>query len=159
MSKLLPMILVCLCWGAAQSADPPREKEPDIGIDYRALFDKHMRLVAEGKADQAFEGLLKHMQNPEQISEESKERMKKKLALIYGAGGKCLGYEVVGYKRVTSRVVRFYSVSHFEKLTITHAYLFFKGGDGQWKLTNYSTLEGLDEVEKITPIVPLGSPP
>ncbi|MBA4192447.1 MAG: hypothetical protein C0467_31145 [Planctomycetaceae bacterium] len=156
MLKLTPLValLIYLATTPTCAVDPPKEKGPDIGIDYRTFFNTHMKLVAEGKGEQAIESVSAHF-NGTGLTQEFTEALRKRFATIYGAAGKCTGHEVVGYKQITSRTIRFYSVSHFDKFAITYSYLFIKASDDRWKLAVYSVQDGVDELEKTTALNPL----
>ena len=139
----------------ARAADP---KDPDIGADYRGLVRDQMALVAEGKAKEAVELLAKHCLS-DTLGEQGKEALAKKFALLYGGGGKFLGAEVVGYKRVSSRFYRVYAVAHFEKAVAVFSYLFVRTADVGTRVTKLTMSDGsdaLDELEKVTPFVTLG---
>jgi hypothetical protein len=140
----------------ARAADP---KDPEIGFDYRDLVRQQMSLVAEGKAKEAVELVARHSLS-DTLGEQGKEALAKKFAALYGAGGKFVGQEVVGYKKLSSRLYRSYAVAHFENTVVVFSYLFVKTIDQGWKINKITVSDGagaLDELEKVVPFVPLGA--
>jgi hypothetical protein len=115
-----------------------------------------MALVAEGKAKVAVE-LLEKNALPDTLNDAGKEALQKKFAAMYGVGGKFVGQEVVGYRKYGSRLYRFYAVVHFEKAIVTLSYVFVKTTDQGWKITKLTVSDGVDELEKLVPFVPLGA--
>jgi hypothetical protein len=134
-------------------ADQP--KGPDLGFDYRALILQHAHAVAEGKADRALEVLDSRASSKDWFQAESREAAKKHIARIYGASVKHIESEVVGCKQITSRIVRIYAASHFDRAVVTYSFLFVKNAEDEWRLFAYQLSEGIDELEKLTPLIPL----
>ena len=154
MRTTLTALVVLLFLTPACAADP---KDPDIGLDYRDLVRRQMALVSEGKANEAAELLGKHWL-PDALSAQAKEVLAKKFAVMFGAAGKFVGAEVVGYKRISSRIHRVYAVAHFEKTVAVFSYLFVKTTDSGTRISKLTVSDGsdaLDELEKVTPFVPL----
>jgi hypothetical protein len=156
MPRLAALALLALVTPAV-AGQPPAAKDPDIGFDYRGLVAEHAKLLAEGKGDKALEHLEAHMP-PGGFVPAQKEDMKKRFALIYGGAGKLTGTEMVGYKRLSSRIYRFYAVSHFDKMVILTSYLLVRDAAGKWQLHSYTVSDQIDELEKLTPVTPLGPP-
>src|SRR5689334_9316207 len=122
---------------AAHAADP---KGPTLdGFDYRKFIETHQKLVAEGKSKEAVDLIAKHAGAANLVGNDGGEELRKKFALIYGAGGKedAATHEVAGYKRVTSRFYRFWAVSHFEAAAVTYVYTFYRTAAGERKLTAF----------------------
>lgn len=133
------------------AADP---KSPDLGFDYQTLVVDHMKAVSEGKADLAIELIESRATSSPFLPGNAKEAMSKRIALIYGAGGKHAGSEVVGYKRLSSRLVKVYGVGHFDRYTALYVFTFLKQADGEWRLHVYAISDSLDELDKGTGVTP-----
>ncbi|VTU00894.1 unnamed protein product [Gemmataceae bacterium] len=151
------MTRVLVLSAAASAADPPKGTDPNIGFDYRAFVAEHAKLVAGGKGDKALEHLEAQMPSGGFVPAQ-KGDMRKRFALIYGGAGKHTGTEVVGYKRLSSRMYRFFAVSHYDKMVILTSYLFIRDAAGTWELHSYTVSDQIDESEKLTPVTPLGPP-
>jgi len=145
---LLALLLTVHVVDFAQCAEPPKE------IDCPTVIGEHLALVMEGKGDKAVELLFSFMPEGKGLTPDARDTLKKRYAVMYGAGGKGLSVELVGRKQITSRIVRYYAVTHFEKFAVAHVYSFVKGVDDQWKMTNYISYDGVEELEKITPLIP-----
>ena len=151
----MPAILLALA--AAVAAQPAPAKDPDIGFDYRAMVRDQLRLVADGKAKVAVEFLAERAM-PGTFDDKVWETMAKKFAVLFGAGGKYVGHEVVGYKRVASRVYRFYAVAYFENAVVSFSYQLAKTTDVGWRISNMTVGDGVAELAKVAPFVPLAPP-
>ena len=139
----------------ARAAEP---KDTEIGLDYRDLVRRQMALVADGKGKEAVELLEKHWLS-DALAPHAREVLAKKFAVMYGTAGKFVGAEVVGYKRINSRIHRVSAVAHFEKTVAVFSYLFARTTDSGTRITKLTVSDGLDaldELEKVTPFVPLG---
>ena len=64
----------------------------------------------------------------------------------------------MGYKKVGSRVYRFFALVYFENTIVTFTYTFVKTVDVGWKIQKVTIGDGFDEVEKVVPFIPLGPP-
>ena len=152
LARLSACVLTCLVLSPLHAA----EKAPDLGYDYQAMLLAHMKLVADGKGEEAVKALETNMVNAEILNADLKDNLKKKFAVMYGSGGKLLNHELVGYKRFTSRIYRFTAVSHYEKALAVYTFTLVKTVSGEWKISMYSVTDGFDELEKVTPFVPIG---
>jgi len=139
------------------AAQPAPAKDPDIGFDYRAMVRDQMRLVADGKAKEAVEFLAERA-TPGTFDDKFRETLARQFALLFGGGGKFVGQEVVGYKRVTSRVYRFYAVAYFDRATVTFSYQVIRTTDAGWRVSNMTISDGVADLEQLAPFVPLAPP-
>lgn len=143
---------------AAQAADPetpsrvPRSG-PDIGYDYERVIANHIDLVATGKADEAV-GLLEKL-GPVMLSDTLRQEWKRRYAFVYGGAGRYEGFELTGYRRLSSRDYKFYAVAHFERGPVQFGYVFHKIGS-DWKVIGFSISDQIDEMEKLHPLQPIG---
>jgi hypothetical protein len=109
---------------------PPVKPGPEIGLDYRALIREQARLIAEGKRDKAVEQLDTHALTRETLTPADREELKKRFALVYATGGKLVGAEAAGYKRLSSRLIRVFGVAHFERFAVVLAYNVVRNAEG-----------------------------
>lgn len=121
----------------------------DIGFDYRGFIAEHMKLLTDGHTDKALDFLEKHVKNKNDFPAQ-REALKQWFGLVSGMGGKYEGYEVVGYKRLSSRTYKFYVLASYEKVDLVVTYLMEKS-QGEWKLMGFGLKGKLEEIEQLIP--------
>lgn len=151
--RQLACLALLLSYAVATTAEPA--KDPDIGLDYRALVRDQVKLISEAKTDDAIELLAKASANPEILRGPAADAIRKRFDSLAAKSGKSQGQEVAAYKRLTSRLVVFYAVAYFEKGNVTLVYTFQKF-DAGWRLANFTISDGVEELSKVVPATPLG---
>lgn len=150
---LATVFAVLSCTPAQKNADPDLR-----GFDYRAVHREAMSLVADGKGEKGVELLDGLTVSSATFGDDGRDALRKEFALYFGAGGKHLGSEVVGFKRLTSRIYKFYAIGYWEKKNAVLLYEVAKGADDKWRISTLMLRPKLDELERIAPFVPLGPP-
>ena len=141
------VLAVCLTSGTSPGGRQPHI--PDLGFNYREFIAEHLTRVHAGKVDQAVEYLKANARQPK-AAEAQAEGLKKALGDLYAGAGKHEYTEVVGYKRLSSRLYQFLVTAHYENWTAHYVYGFEKTPTGAWKWIHFS-IKNLDEAAREFP--------
>lgn len=135
-----------------QASAPPANLPPSLPVtsipadypDVTQFIKEHLDYLGAGEIDRAIAMQIKSQGGP--YPAETLVALKKQFSTIYGTSGKYTGNEVVGYRRLSSRVTRVYAFCYFDKKYILFTYGFDKRAT-EWRLTNLSYTDRTADIE------------
>ncbi|MCI0681677.1 MAG: hypothetical protein L0Y71_06210 [Gemmataceae bacterium] len=148
-------LALCLSTARTQTPAPPRQvdKGPDIGFDYRAFIAEHQELINSGQVEKAVDHLKSRAKYPKAFAKLD-EPFRKVFAGIFSRYGKPDGFELVGYKRYSSRQYQFFVMAYYENGSIQFNYGLERWRD-EWKWIQFGTQNNVDEIGKGIPFQPI----
>lgn len=144
-----------LAAGPTHSQPAPRkgDKGPDLGFDYRAFISEHQELINSGQVEKAVEHIKNRAKYPKTF-ERLEENFRKIFAGIFATSGKSDGFELVGYKRYSSRQYQFFVMAYYENGAIQFNYG-FERYQGEWRWIQFGTQNNPDVIGKDIPLQPI----
>ena len=130
----------------------PAGVAPDIGFDYRTLLADLLAAVSDGQQERAIDLVGRAAGGVTMAG--GWDELRKQFAVIYGGGGTYGGHELLGSKRLSSRLFKIYAVGYWERVAVLFAVTLGRT-TGDWRLMALSLSDKSDDLEALAPFRPI----